>query len=154
MKKVMTIFGPILSVSLIVMSCNSSSNELKEATKTVDSSQSALDTIKVNEKNVTESKESTLDTLEERIKQFLISTENTYGWETQSNDISLDFFPDGRLHIQGPDGESTMWEGKWNLKGDKIIMVRPDLEKTISVTAKISGENLVLDNIIYNRYKP
>jgi hypothetical protein len=150
----MTIFGPILSVSLIVMSCNSSSNELKEATKTVDSSQSALDTIKVNEKNVTESKESTLDTLEERIKQFLISTENTYGWETQSNDISLDFFPDGRLHIQGPDGESTMWEGKWNLKGDKIIMVRPDLEKTISVTAKISGENLVLDNIIYNRYKP
>jgi hypothetical protein len=58
------------------------------------------------------------------------------------------------LHIQGPDGESTMWQGKWSLKSDKLTMVRPDLEKNISVTVKINGENLLLDNIIYKRYKP
>jgi hypothetical protein len=91
---------------------------------------------------------------EKKIKSFIFSTENTIGWETTSNDISLDFFKDGRLHIQGSDGESTMWEGRWSLKGDKLTMKRPDLEKTITVTAKINGENLVLDNIIYNRYQP
>lgn len=91
---------------------------------------------------------------EKKIRSFIISTANSYGWETKSNDISLDFLKDGRLHIQGPDGESTMWEGRWSLKGDKLTMKRPDLEKTITVIAKINGDNLVLDNVIYNRNKP
>jgi hypothetical protein len=91
---------------------------------------------------------------EKKIRSFIISAANTYGWETKSNDISLDFFKDGRIHIQGPDGESTMWTGRWSLKGDKLTMKRPDLEKTITVIVKINGENLILDNVIYNRYKP
>jgi hypothetical protein len=92
--------------------------------------------------------------IEKKIRSFIVSKPNTYGWETKENDISLDFIKDGRIQIQGPDGESTMWEGKWSLKDDKLTMKRPDLEKTITVTVKIDGEFLVLDNLIYNRYKP
>ena len=91
---------------------------------------------------------------EQKIKSFLISKPQTYGWETKSNDISLDFFKDGRLHIQGPDGESTMWEGSWKVIGDKLTMRRPDLEKTITVKIIMNGEKLMLDSLVYTRSKP
>lgn len=94
-----------------------------------------------------------LNTEEEKIKNFLHSKTDTYGWETKANDISLDFFKDGRLHIQGPEGESTMWTGSWKLKDDELTMERPDLEQTVKVKVKIKGENLILNDIVYNRYR-
>lgn len=93
-------------------------------------------------------------TIEKNIKTFILSTKNTYGWENKTNNISLDFFKDGRLHIQGSEGEASMWEGKWSLKGNKLTMKRPDLKKTIIVTVKINNDFLILDNITYKRYKP
>lgn len=91
---------------------------------------------------------------EAELKNFLFSTPATYGWETKANKISLDFFQDGRLHIQGPDGEATMWSGKWKLSGDKLTMNRPDLGKEITVTARRDGKFLMLDSTRYTRYVP
>jgi hypothetical protein len=88
---------------------------------------------------------------EQKIKSFIITTPNTYRWYTNANDISLHFIKDGRLHIQGSDGEATMWEGKWSLKGNKLTMKRPDLEKTLTVAVRIDGEFLWLDGVKYRR---
>lgn len=88
------------------------------------------------------------------IKSFLVSTEGSYGWKTTAEPITLDFFQDGRLHIQGPDGESTMWMGKWSLAGSQLTMQREDLGKEVSVPVKIEGENLILGDKTYTRNKP
>ena len=91
---------------------------------------------------------------EDGLKKFLYDTEGHYGWETTTDDISLDFLEDGRLHIQGPDGEATMWEGNWTLEGDQLTMERADLGTTQTVTVKIDGDNLVLGDVEYTRYNP
>ncbi len=91
---------------------------------------------------------------EAEIKAFLVSKEGTFGWQTTADNISLDFFPDGRLHIQGPDGEATMWEGKWSVASNKLTMERTDLGKTETVQVKIDGENLILGDKTYTRYAP
>lgn len=91
---------------------------------------------------------------EDRIRAFLTDIKDTYGWKTDADQISLDFFPDGRLHIQGPDGEATMWTGSWKLSGSTLTMQRADLEKEISETVKIDGEKLILGGKTYIRYKP
>lgn len=88
------------------------------------------------------------------VKAFLISKEGTYGWKTDSDPISFDFFPDGRLHIQGPDGEATMWEGKWSVTGTQLTMDRADLNKTETVAVKINGDKLILGEKVYTRYAP
>jgi hypothetical protein len=88
------------------------------------------------------------------IKAFLVNKEGTFGWQTTADNISLDFFPDGRLHIQGPDGEATMWEGKWSVAGDKLTVERTDLGKTETLQVKIDGENLILGDKSYTRYAP
>lgn len=86
-------------------------------------------------------------------KKFLHSTEGTYGWMPVKGKISYDFFPDGRLHIQGPDGEATMWEGKWSLKGDQLTITNSDKKETKTHTAKIDGKDLLLDGARYKRHK-
>ena len=91
--------------------------------------------------------------LEDELRSFLISTEGTYGWETKTDKISLDFFEDGRLHIQGPDGEATMWEGSWKLEGIRLTMVRPDLETTETESVSKDGDKLMIGVVEYTRYK-
>jgi len=91
--------------------------------------------------------------LEDELRSFLISTEGTYGWETKTDKISLDFFEDGRLHIQGPDGEATMWEGSWKLEGIRLTMVRPDLETTETESVSKDGDKLMIGAVEYTRYK-
>ena len=91
---------------------------------------------------------------EAEIKAFLISKEGTFGWQSTPDPIILDFFADGRMPIQGPEGEATMWEGKWSLSGNKLTMERTDLGKTETVEVKIEGESLNLGGKIYNRYAP
>lgn len=91
---------------------------------------------------------------EQDIEKFLYDIEGHYGWETSGDNISFDFLEDGRLHIQGPDGEATMWEGSWTLEGDQLTMERTDLGTTQTVTAKIDGDNLILGDAIYSRYNP
>lgn len=91
---------------------------------------------------------------EEDIKNFLYDVEGQYGWKTTSDSISFDFFKDGRLHIQGPDGEATMWEGSWTLKGDQLTMERIDIGKIETVRVKMDKEKLILGDKTYVRYKP
>lgn len=89
--------------------------------------------------------------------KFLHSTPGTYGWWTGTpslKDPSYDFFPNGNLHIQGPDGEATMWEGKWSLKGDQLTLTNKPLKTSKTVTAAISGQDLLLNGVRYRRYKP
>ncbi|HEX8372316.1 MAG TPA: hypothetical protein VF585_06030 [Chthoniobacterales bacterium] len=88
------------------------------------------------------------------LKEFLHSTEGTYGWAPVEGDLSYDFFPDGRLHIQGKDGEATMWEGTWSLEGDQLTLTNKTNKTTKTVTAKRDGAELVLDGKHYRRYKP
>jgi len=86
------------------------------------------------------------------LKNFLYSTKGTYGWQPVKGTIMYDFFKDGRLSVQGPDGEATMWEGKWSLNGDKLTISYD--KKTSTVTAAIDGNDLLLDGQRYHRYKP
>jgi hypothetical protein len=88
------------------------------------------------------------------LRKFLISTEGTYGWSPVKGTISYDFFPDGRLHIQGPDGEATMWEGTWSLVGNQLTLVNKDKKEKKTVAAKIDGKDLLLDGARYRRYRP
>lgn len=87
---------------------------------------------------------------------FLVSTPGTYGWQPVGDDrgISYDFFKDGRLHIQGPDGEASMWEGRWSLQGDKLTLKNTTLKTTKTVVASVSGNTLLIDGRRYRRYKP
>ena len=89
------------------------------------------------------------------LRAFLLSEPGTYGWQTASDKITLDFLPDGRLHIQGPDGEATMWEGKWKVEAHTLIMDRPDLggKRTVNVVLDNDG-SLLLGDKIYTRYRP
>lgn len=91
------------------------------------------------------------------LKKFLHSTDGTYGWEpvkAGGDGLSYDFFPDGRLHIQGADGEATMWEGKWLLEGNNLTMTNSTKKTKKTVTATADGKELLLDNVRYRRYKP
>ncbi|MEQ1862531.1 MAG: hypothetical protein ABMA13_21640 [Chthoniobacteraceae bacterium] len=88
------------------------------------------------------------------LRRFLLSTKGTYGWSPVQGTISYDFFPDGRLHIEGPDGEATMWQGKWKLTGDKLTITNSDRKTTTTVTVKIDGADLLLDGKRYKRYRP
>jgi hypothetical protein len=90
------------------------------------------------------------------LKTFLRSTPKTYGWQPvdPKDFILYDFFPNGDLGIQGPDGEATMWEGKWSLKGDQLTLTNDSLKTKKTVTAKINGAEILLDNVRHKRYKP
>lgn len=90
---------------------------------------------------------------EDELKLFLFSREGTYGWETKSNNIAFDFFKDGRLHIQGPDGEATMWQGSWKLEQDQLILDRVDLNRSVTYKMAILGDTLLLDTTVYTRIR-
>ena len=88
---------------------------------------------------------------ESQIRQFLHSAPNTYGWQPVEGDITYDFFTDGRLHVQGPDGEATMWEGSWKLKGNLVTLKIPALKTNKTFTVTIDGDELLLDAVRYRR---
>jgi len=91
---------------------------------------------------------------ESEIRRFLYSTPNTYGWQPVKGEISYDFFKDGRLHVQGSDGEASMWEGTWKLKGDQLTLKIPDRNTNKTFTVTIDGDELLLDDVRYRRYAP
>jgi hypothetical protein len=91
---------------------------------------------------------------ESELRQFLYSKPNTYGWQPVEGNISYDFFKDGRLHVQGPDGEATMWQGTWRLKGDQVTLKVPDPKTNKTFTVTIDGDDLLLDDLRYHRYTP
>jgi hypothetical protein len=90
---------------------------------------------------------------EDELKLFLYSIEGTYGWATKSNNITFDFFTDGRLHIQGPDGEATMWQGSWKLKQDQLTLDRVDLNRLVTYKMAILSDTLLLDTTVYTRIR-
>lgn len=91
---------------------------------------------------------------EGELRQFLYSTPNTYGWQPVKGDISYDFFKDGRLHVQGADGEASVWEGTWKLKGDQLTLKIPARKTNHTYTATREGKDLLLDGQRYRRYVP
>jgi len=149
MKNVITIFGAIIISVFCLTSCGSGNEQQQTIVTNKDSVINKKDSIAKQDTIKTVTKEE-----EDKLKSFIFSTPGTYGWATKSDKISLDFFEDRRLHIQGPDGESTMWEGSWQLEGDKLTLVRTDIRETKTLTAKINGDSLMLDKIAYYRYKP
>jgi hypothetical protein len=91
---------------------------------------------------------------ESGIRQFLYDPPGVYGWTPVGGDKSYDFFKDGRLHVQGPDGEATMWGGTWKLKGDRLTLKVPDLKVNATYTVTIDGDDLLLDGQRYRRGGP
>lgn len=91
---------------------------------------------------------------ESQTRQFLFSTPGTYGWQPVEGGLSYDFFQDGRLHVQGDDGEATMWEGTWSLKGNVLTLKVPALKVNKSHQVSREGEFLLLDDVRYKRYSP
>jgi len=91
---------------------------------------------------------------ESELRQFLHSTPNTYGWQPVDGEFSYDFFPDGRLHVQGSDGEASMWEGTWKLEGNRLTLKIPDLKVNTTFTAGADGDELLLDGQRYRRFAP
>lgn len=91
---------------------------------------------------------------ESELRQFLHSTPNTSGWQPVKGEISYDFFEDGRLHVQGSDGEASMWEGTWKLKGNQLTLKVPDLKINTTFTVSIDGGELLLDGQRYRRFTP
>jgi len=153
MKKQLTFTITILCL-LFLVSCGENKSESTEQKDSVTKKDTVARQDAVPATTNTNAAATTSAPDEGTIRKFLHSKEGTYGWQTQADKIMLDFFEDGRLAIQGPDGEATMWEGTWKLKGDQLTMKREDLKKTITVTTKIEGDKLVLGDKTYTRYKP
>ncbi|MDX2305319.1 MAG: hypothetical protein NW226_21090 [Microscillaceae bacterium] len=97
------------------------------------------------------------EALEGDLKEFLFSVDGTYGWRSEQDENLYDFFKDGRWIIQGPEGEATMWQGKWTLEADQLSLECKDcgtLPAKQTLTVKKDGENLVLGDKTYTRYAP
>jgi len=88
------------------------------------------------------------------LREFLHSSPGTYGWSPVEGGISYDFFPDGRLHAQGEDGEATMWEGTWSLDGNSLNLKIPALDSDATVRVEVEAGDLLLDGKRYRRYSP
>ncbi len=85
---------------------------------------------------------------EAEARAFLMKPE--YGWVQQGEQFYIAFFPDGRLSIQGDDGEATMWEGTWKLNGNKVTMICQDINMNETHEVKKDGHTLILGNKKYD----
>jgi len=70
------------------------------------------------------------------------------GWTAVDFVYFFTFMEDGRVHIQGEDGEATMWEGTWTLDGDELTAVTDEFTQTYIIQA--DGEFLIIDG---NKFK-
>lgn len=154
MQKITKTLALVLLSSASLLSCGDKKESTQEETPKKDSAK-----VEATPEPKAEEKKADV-TSEQDLKAFLYSKEGTYGWRIGAdltNDYLLDFFKDGRLAVQGPDGEATMWEGKWNLAGDQLTLECKDCGKMKAketLTAKIDGEKLVLGDKVYTRYAP
>jgi len=87
----------------------------------------------------------------EALKTFIMAPQ--YGWKKADADYFYSFMTDGRLHIQGADGEATMWEGTWSLEGDMLTITHPEEPvKVVKIYAEgadlmIGADKYVVDTI-------
>lgn len=88
------------------------------------------------------------------LRKFLYDVEGAYGWKPVKGGVTYDFFTDGRLSVQGNDGEATMWEGTWKLKGDRLVLKVPALKIDRTVIVSIEGNDLLLGADRYTRDRP
>jgi uncharacterized protein (DUF4415 family) len=153
MLKTIRIFALITLSSVLLVGCGGGDSASKES----DNKDSAQTEQPKKEEAEPKAETKAPEVSEDALRTFLHSKEGTYGWQTKANELSLDFFKDGRLAVEGPDGEATMWVGKWSLKGDQLTMECENcgsMKSKETVTVKIDGENLVLGEKTYTRYAP
>ena len=132
----------LITASMSLYSCNEA-----EAPKEADSTSSEIKVPEDAQKPAEAPVQSEAD-----LKAFLHSKEGTYGWKTNADSITYDFFQDGRLHIQGQDGEATMWEGKWELKGNQLTMTSDEKKMNETQAIQMKGDTLMIGNKVYTRY--
>lgn len=84
---------------------------------------------------------------DEEFVAFLIKP--AYGWKKADEEYFLTFMEDGRLHVQGDDGEATMWEGKWSISNGSVTLEIPELDKNETLTIKTEDEILYLGETKY-----
>jgi hypothetical protein len=139
------VFASMLFATTSFISCNDS-----ESDKETDPTSTE---IKVPEEAKNTPSEAPVQS-EADLKAFLHSKEGTFGWQTSGDSIMFDFFKDGRLHIQGPDGEATMWEGKWELKENQLTLISEEKKMNETKTIQMKGDTLLLGDKAYTRYIP
>lgn len=134
----------LLATAVITLtSCgggNDSNNTKKDSLKKVEQTKSDIEDLEVeNEPN------------HEGIDLLSFITAPQYGWKKADEEFFYSFFKDGRLSIQGADGEATMWEGKWSLDGDELTIKHPE-KGTKKVKISVSGKDLMIDGVKYIVY--
>ncbi len=144
MQKLIKVVFLALFPAVLLMGCGENEEKKSEQEATQTESNDAAD---AEEAQVSE----------EVLRAFLHSKEGTYGWNTTSDELGLDFFKDGRLHVQGPDGEATMWLGTWSLQGNQLTMQCEEcgsMPSKQTFPIKIDGEKLLIGDKVYTRYAP
>lgn len=149
MKKLILTFAIAFSFSSLFISCGSS-----DGTEENDADQEIVDDMELTSSEADDLDGANPEANEQEIKNFLYSTEGTYGWKSTQAEWFYDFFKDGRLHIQGAEGEATMWEGKWSLEGNILTLENPDEDLVEDVTVFIDGDKILIGGVPYERYKP
>lgn len=149
MRKLFFIISLIFCFTVYLTACQTKDSSKTE--KNVDSTSEKTDSSVNNHEQKPDN--SATNKSADKIRSFIVDAKDTYGWKTAGDEITLDFLEDGRLHIQGSDGEASMSEGKWSLDGDQLTMKRPDLKTTKTITVKIEGDKLLLGGVVYDRIR-
>ncbi|GAB4395224.1 MAG: hypothetical protein OHK0053_01140 [Microscillaceae bacterium] len=153
MKKNTLFFTLLLALSLASCGGGDKNEVTKNDPKTEETTEDSENEEAVESSEQEQDSDAEPSASEEEYQAFLMSLEGTFGWRTPTDDKLLNFFEDGRLSIQGPDGEATMWEGSWTLKGDQLSIKCDEIELDQTYTVRIEGENLKLDNLVYSRIR-
>jgi hypothetical protein len=108
--------------------------------------------------------EKTITTPETVLRNFIFAPgggKNIHSWESINGEyINYGFFKNGNLFRQGSDGEASMGEGKWVIKGNKLIITDDYKGTTKTFTPKIikgktvKEDRLILGDQVFKRIFP
>jgi hypothetical protein len=165
------------SIFILITACQDDSTKSTISNENIANSYE-LEEAPISEKiePVTASKTKSIDTTaiftnaeelnEDELRNFIMQTncQACYGWNTKYIDplikrwpMSYNFMTGGILYAQGGEGEASMAEGTWKLNGNQLQIIyslwyyedSEPVDVDITVTARKSGEYLLLDNKLY-----
>ena len=85
----------------------------------------------------------------EDLTSFITAPE--YGWKQADKDYFLAFMADGRVAIEGDQGEASLWEGSWSLDGTTLTIQSDEFGKQVYAVKK-NGDALFLNDDKFVKY--